>query len=127
MTSSTIQLRCEILEYLGLAYHKNKQDEEAIIYLQKAIHINPTSLQLHFNLSTVRKDYALRILNKANKNAKDIECSISELNHAIRSYVTLQQTKDVKSRVFHNLKLLKALENFCRVCSITKCFVFYLF
>lgn len=108
-------MRSELFEYLALSMHRNKQFEDAIQTLQRAIVINPSSIQLHFNLAHLREDYAVKTLFKKTKSAREIEGAIENLKGAMKVFAALQHNSEAKSKLSHKLDVLRALEIFCAV------------
>lgn len=108
----------ELLQYLALAQFKSKLFEDSMISLQRALFIQPTSPVLIYNLSYLRQEFALSILNKKLKSVKEIRIALDELNAAKKAFGSLKHvmaTSVDKTRACLKPDLIPALEAFCAV------------
>lgn len=109
-------LKGDFLEYLGLAYSKNKQNEEAILSLQRAIHQEPFNIRYAHNLAMVREEYAVSIMNKPIKTASEIQVAVNEFELAKICCEELLKEKNAYCRKAGiNPNNVEALLKFCTV------------
>lgn len=108
--------RVEVLVSLALAFFKNRQLDEAILSLQKALQYNPSAPHLLFNLAYARQELAMGILHRQSKTVREIKLAIEELkiaNELLSSLLHDSGSERSKGLLRNGVMLL--LKNFCEV------------
>jgi tetratricopeptide (TPR) repeat protein len=77
-----------ISDCLALSYFRNRQYDDAIRTLLKALHYNPTRLHDWYNVAYVKEELAVKLC-KQNKSVNDIAHAISEMEHAVDIFAHL--------------------------------------
>lgn len=111
-----LDARGEILASLALAFFKNRQFEEAIVTLQRALQCNPSSPILLFNLAYVRQEFAMGILHRQSKTVREIKMAIEELRISEESLNSLlHDAGSERSKGVLKNRVMVALKTFCEV------------
>jgi RNA polymerase-associated protein CTR9 len=120
LKSADFSLKSELLECLGLAYFKNRQFDEAITCVQRALNYSPSSLHLVFNLAYLREEHAVVLMEKGTRSVKDTRAAIAEFKIAKRSLeMLLACDSSERSRAMIRSEILSPLDAFCKVFMFT--------
>jgi len=88
----------EVLCFLAKAYFESEQLEECKRTLMRAIHVNPSDVNLWYNLAVAQKDYAAKIMNSKNSLITDVSKAIKDLELAFSVFNELKEMKDASTK-----------------------------